>query len=105
VSGRHRLYTRMHLQGEAGWWRDPTLIMVGFQLMSPGNSHPRRNAIWISPDRGETWTGPHYLDTESQDGGYGDIFWNGSGYTVVINKGTLTAGNLVQYDLSIDFAA
>ena len=104
ASGRHRIYTRSHLQGLSGWWKDPVLVMVGFELTSPGSSTPRRNAIWVSPDRGATWDGPHYLDAQVADAGYSDIFWNGSGYSVVSYQGTLLAASLKQYDLSIDFA-
>lgn len=104
VSGRHKIYTRMHLQGEAGWWKDPVLIMSGFQLMSPGSSQQRRNCVWVSPDRGATWEGPFYLDTQTEDAGYGDIWYNADGtYSAVMYDGALTAASLKQYDITIDF--
>lgn len=103
ASGRHRIYTRSHLQGLDGWWKDPVLFMVGFELTEPGNTYPRRNAIWISPDRGTTWDGPHYLDTETEDGGYGDIFFDSANgrYVVVTNHGSVTAASLKQYNLTV----
>lgn len=103
VSGRHRIYTRAHLKGEANWWTDPVLIMVGFQLMAPGNSHPRRNALWVSLDAGATWDGPHYLDDTTNDAGYGDIFYDATRdqYRVVNYQGATTAADLKQYDVSL----
>lgn len=103
ASGRHRIYTRSHLRGGANWWQDPVLIMVGFQLMSPGNSQQRRNAVWISMDQGATWTGPLYLDTQSEDAGYGDIFYDPDldRYVVINYQGTLDAAVVKQYNLII----
>jgi hypothetical protein len=104
VAARQRVYTRSHLQGLPGWWKDPLLFMVGFVHQDPGNpdSQDRRNAIWISPDRGTTWDGPHYIAAETPDGGYGDMFWTGGDtYTVVSYTGTLAAASLVQYDLTV----
>ena len=101
IAGRQRVYTRSHLQGLDGWWKDPVLFMVGFVHQTPGSSQSRRNCIWISPDRGATWDGPHYIDSTTEDAGYGDIFWNGSGYTVVTYQGTLLAASLKQYNLTV----
>jgi hypothetical protein len=105
ILGRNRVYTAMHLRGEAGWWKDPNLVMVGYVQQVSGSSQTRRNAVWFSPDRGTTWDGPHYIDTSTEDAGYGDIFWNGSGYSVVNYDGTLAAADLKQYDLTVDLAA
>ncbi len=105
VAARQRVYTRSHLQGVAGWWKDPVLLMTGFVHQDPGDadSLERRNAVWVSPDRGATWDGPHYLNTTTDDGGYGDMFWTGGDtYTVVSYAGTLAAASLIQYDLTID---
>lgn len=103
VSARHRVYTRAHLKGQANWWDDPVLICTGFIHGSPGSSMPRRNAVWVSRDAGVTWSGPHYVDTSDDDGGYGDIFYSAADdqYVVVSYKGTLTAASLKQYRLSI----
>ena len=77
--------------------------MIGFILGSPGNSVPRRNAIWISQDAGDTWTGPLYIAAQSQDGGYGDALWNlANNFLVVITyKGTYEEADLIQYDCTI----
>lgn len=104
VSGRHRIYTRAHLQGETGWWKDPVLVMVGFELTNPGSSQGRRNCVWASHDRGTTWDGPHYIAAGSEDGGYGDMFYDpvADQWVVVTYRGTLAAASLVQYRLTID---
>lgn len=103
VSGRHRIYTRSHLQGLGGWWKDPVLFMVGFISPSPGDSQPRRNCIWVSPDRGVTWDGPHYIDSQTDDAGYGDLFYDSTNdrYVVVSYQGTLSAAALKQYNLTV----
>jgi hypothetical protein len=104
IAARQRVYTGMHLRGEAGWWKDPNLVMVGYIQTVPGDSQGRRNAVWFSPDRGTTWSGPHYVDTDTEDAGYGDIFWDFTNqrYSVVNYDGTLTAAALKQYDLTVD---
>lgn len=103
ASGRHRIYTRSHLRGGENWWQDPVLIMVGFQLMSPGSSQQRRNCIWISQDAGATWTGPEYLDDQSEDAGYGDVFYDpdNNRYVVINYQGALAEATLEQYNLTI----
>lgn len=103
IAARQRIYTRAHLQGLDGWWKDPVLYMVGFVQQTPGDSQDRRNAVWISPDRGTTWDGPHYVDTTAEDGGYGDLFWDftNSRLGMVSYRGTLTAASLKQYDLTV----
>ena len=67
IAARQKLYTRSHLQGRAGWWNDPLLIMSGFVHQNPPSSQTRRNAIWFSPDRGLTWDGPHYIDVSVEE--------------------------------------
>jgi hypothetical protein len=102
IAGRQRVYTMMHLAGEAGWWKDPRLVMTGYVHQTSGDSQDRRNAVWISPDRGTTWDGPHYIDTTTEDAGYGDIFVKADGtYGVISYDGTLNAADLKQYNLSI----
>jgi hypothetical protein len=101
VSGRHRVYTRSHLQGHAGWWKDPVLYIVGFQLMNPGSSQDRRNCLWFSPDRGQTLDGPHYLDSETEDAGYGDMWVKADGSIGVVSyQGSLSAASLKQYNVT-----
>ena len=104
IAARQKLYTRSHLQGLGGWWKDPVLVMEGFVHQNPPSSQTRRNAVWFSPDRGTTWDGPHYIDVSVEDAGYGDIFWNGSGYSVVNYQGTLLAASLKQYNLTVNLA-
>jgi len=37
---------------------------------------PRRNALWLSNDGGETWQGPVALDAVTEDAGYGDVLYD-----------------------------
>lgn len=104
IAGRQKVYTRSHLQGRTGWWKDPVLIMVGFVHQTSGSSQDRRNAVWVSPDRATTWEGPFYIDTTTEDAGYGDIWAKADGtYGVVNYDGALTNCDDKQYDLTIDF--
>jgi hypothetical protein len=105
IAARQRVYTLAHVRGEDEWWTDPYLIMVGFEHQDPGDadSLERRNAVWLSHNRGADWDGPHYLNATTDDGGYGDVFWRGGdAYTVVSYAGSLAAASLIQYDLTID---
>lgn len=103
VSGRVRVKTRSHWKYLANWWNDSVLIACGFILTTPGNPVGRRNAIWVSQDRGITWTGPLYTAAASDDGGYGDILYNTTtGQWVYISyKGSFTAASLEQYNITI----
>lgn len=103
ILGRNRVYSSMELRGDAGWWKDPNRVMVGYVQQSSGSSQSRRNAVWFSPDRCTTWDGPHYIDSTVEDAGYGDIFWDAtnSRYVVVNYQGTLLAASLKQYDLTV----
>lgn len=107
VSGRHRMYTRMHLKGEPGWWRDRVMLVNGFQLMNPGSSQDRRNCVWVAQvvAGGPTmkYFGPFYLDTETEDAGYGDIYWDEveEAYFVISYDGSLAAADLVEYKLTV----
>jgi hypothetical protein len=101
--GRNRLYTRAHLKGYSNWWTDSVLIMVGFVFTTPGAATPRRNAIWISQDRGATWVGPTYVAAQTEDAGYGDALWN-----TVTNKlinisyqGLYTNADIQQYTITV----
>jgi len=107
-ASRQRIYTWSHLMGEAGWWNDNRLIMVGFTQETPGDSQDRRNCIWLGlwqrSSHTVLWDGPHYVDTAAEDGGYGDVFYAGSPgqFTVMNYRGLLTAASIKQYDLTID---
>lgn len=103
ILGMPRLYTRAWLKGQANWWKDPVVVMVGFVHQSPPSSQTRRNCVWVSRDHGATWSTPFYIDSTVEDAGYGDMFYDaGNDQYVVINyQGTLTAASLKQYRLSI----
>jgi len=103
VSGRHRIYTLSHLKEESNWWNDQTLIMVGFVNGTIGLSTPRRNCIWISLDGGNLWTSPMYIDSQYEDGGYGDVIYdpNNNEFVVVSYVGSLGEANLKQYNISV----
>lgn len=76
ATGRQRVYSRSFLKGTDRWWEDPVLICQGFEFPTPGISHPRRIAVWVSKDFGNTWSAPLYLRIEGYDGGYGDVLYN-----------------------------
>lgn len=103
IAGRVRVYTAAHLRGEASWETDTNLVAQGFVNQTPGSSFSRRIAVWLSTDAGDTWSAPQYLDTTAEDGGYGDLFYEGSAgkYGVINYRGTQTAADLKQYDLTI----
>lgn len=102
IAARQRIYTVAHLRGEANWWNDPRLVMIGFLQQNPGSSQTRQNVLWISLDRGGRWYGPFPLDTTVEDGGYGDIFAKADGtFGVISYHGTLAAASLKQYDFSL----
>ena len=97
-SGRQRIYRFSDLGGSGS-----TLIMCGFVLGTNGSSHPRRNCVWLSTDDGDLWHGPYWVDTESDDGGYGDVFYDAGNdqFVVVSNHGTQATADLKQYRLTI----
>lgn len=104
IAGRQRVYTRAHLKGQANWWRDPVLLMVGYVHQTPGAGLSRRNAVWVSRDHGDTWSTPFYIDTTADDGGYGDMFYDADNdrWVVVNYKGPdLNSADLKQYVLDI----
>lgn len=103
VIGRQRMFTFAQLKGEANWWTDTRLVMVGFVLMNQWSSHPRRNAVWLSRDAGNSWTGPLYLDDETEDAGYGDLIYDPDTETfrVITYQGNLLEANLVQYNFKV----
>jgi hypothetical protein len=103
IAGRQRVYTRAHLKGQANWWNDPVVLMVGYVHQTPGQSQDRRNCVWVSRDHGVTWSTPYYIDSTTEDAGYGDIFYDADNdqYVVVNYQGTLAAASLKQYRLTI----
>jgi hypothetical protein len=80
--------------------------MVGFVHQTFGDDVDRRAAVWISPDRGMTWDGPHYLNRTTEDGGYGDVYWDFANhrYVVITYVGSHSKAMLLRYDLDIDWA-
>jgi hypothetical protein len=104
IALRQRVYTRAHLKGQANWWNDRYLIMVGGVNTISGDSQNRRNCIWTSTDAGSNWSNPKWIDPNLGDGGYGDIFYNpNTGKYVVINyQGSLTEASLKQYTLTLN---
>jgi hypothetical protein len=103
IAGRVRVYTRAHLKGEASWWTDTTLVMVGYVHQTAGSSTSRRNCVWVSKDAGATWSLPLYIDATSEDAGYGDMIYNPTTkkYVVVNYIGTQAEADLKQYNLTI----
>ena len=103
IAGRVRVYTRAHLKGEASWWDDTTLVMVGYVHQTAGSSTSRRNCIWVSKDAGTTWTLPIYIDVTAEDAGYGDMIWNPTTkrYVVVTYQGTQAEAVLKQYNVRV----
>lgn len=108
IAARQRIYTFAHLMGLPGWWNDHRLLMVGFVQQTPGDSQDRRNAVWVgSWDRNSAtvaWDGPHYVDSSTEDAGYGDLFYAGAAgqFSVVNYQGTLAAAAIKQYDLTVE---
>lgn len=103
IAARVRAYTVSQLMGLPGGYQDPRIVLTGYVQMDPGNSQERRNAVWFSPDRVETISSPFYIDTQDEDGGYGDIWWSATHrqFRVWSSRGTLLASSLKQYDLSV----
>jgi hypothetical protein len=103
TGGRIRMKTRSHWKGFDNWWLDKFIIAVGFEFTSPGSGFGRRNAVWYSTDQGNTWSGPQYLDSGANDGGYGDLLYNPTlGQWVNITyKGTTSDADLLQYNFTL----
>lgn len=101
AAGRQRMFTLAHLRGEADWWEDPNLIMCGFYHLVRGQQSPRQICVWLSDDAGDTWSRPHPLGQGYGDAGYGDLFYNGSGYTLVTYGGVTSSASVLQFDLDI----
>lgn len=75
---RQRLRTMKHIRGEEAWWQDPVLLVASNANIFHHDRDPRRrrNGVFISADRGETWQLPQWLDEETEDAGYGDTSWD-----------------------------
>jgi hypothetical protein len=107
VTRRHKLYTRAHLKGQENWWNDSVLVCSGFENQNPGSSQSRRNMVligfWNAGTQTVAWNSLHYVDSTSEDAGYGDIFYDATNdqYVTVNYQGTLLAASLKQYRLSI----
>jgi hypothetical protein len=102
-SGRHRVRTRAHLKGLSGWWNDSVLIVNGFTQPTSGTSTPRQNAVWVSIDKGITWSSPFYMEASFADGGYGDMFWDATNklFSFISYTGTTSDADLKQYKFAM----
>jgi hypothetical protein len=110
VMSRQRVNTRAQLQRKNAWWNDPVVICHGFVHVTQGSSTPRRIAVWISKDRGLTWSAPFYMDDAGEDGGYGSLIYNRikneyvyTVYFAPIGDTGLTEGIVRQYNFTLDF--
>lgn len=106
-SGRHRIWTKTHLEGGANWWNDSNLVMCGFQNY-PGEG--RKTAVWYSKDAGLTWTNPRYLEESIySDAGYADMIYNPSTgkYVLMSYIGPVGAADAVikQYNITPNWEA
>lgn len=97
VWDRPRIWTLSHLKGKDEWWRDRTLIGVGNTTPTAGKKAPRANAIYLSTDRGASWTmlGGNPIDDFYPDGGYGDMVYDNTTDTFVYVS--YRGAELVQY--------
>lgn len=73
---RQRVNTFAQLQLKTNYWNDPRILVNGYVHVNPGSSTPRRIAVWVSKDHGDTLYGPFYLFVEGHDGGYGSVIYN-----------------------------
>lgn len=101
---RCRIWTASHVRGEPEWWKGSLILGVGDRAVVPGQSTPRRNALWVSEDRGKTWSGPQHLDEQTKDAGYGDLLYasDRGRYVFVSYHGTMHEAELVQYEFRLD---
>lgn len=107
ASGRHRIWTRAHLEGSsAEWWTDQYLVACGFVLTGVVGAE-RRSCLWFSKDGGANWSEPHYVDDAYNDAGYGDMFYNPNTgeYVFLCYRGTKNEADLVQYNVSVDWGS
>lgn len=95
--GRHRIWTKKHIQNLETWWEDNNLIMCGYV-------NGRITKIWVSMDRGITWNGGISVDTQTEDCGYSDMFFDpvNSEYVLVGYFGTQAKADIKQYKFTMD---
>ena len=95
---RPRIFTAAHLRREKAWWKDPLILGASDQRTQVGKSFPRRNCLWVSPDRGANWQ-RLALDEETEDSGYGDMAYDerSGRYVAILYHGTHTEAVLKQY--------
>jgi len=101
---RPRIYTRKRLRGEEEWWDDDIIIGTGTKQDFLGEPRdPRINSVWVSPDRGRSWTSYLALDEPFPDAGYGDLAYDPDEgkYVVIMYNGTNEEAVLKQYRFRI----
>jgi len=78
VWDRPRIWTLAHLKGKNEWWHDRTLIGVGNTTPQASRKTPRANAIYVSTDRGASWSmlSGKPIDKFYPDGSYGDLVYD-----------------------------
>ena len=76
VNGRCRMKTRSHVKNKDRWWEDPVVFLHGFKQQNVPISSQRQAGIWVSKDRGQTWSTFLPLYQTTYDGGYGDFLYN-----------------------------
>jgi hypothetical protein len=103
IFSRMRFWTRAELRGLPRPELDPVAVGIGFIHQTPGSSTNRRIAVAVTRDRFETFD-TFYIDTASEDGGYGTLRWSAltSEWVALNYRGTLTAADTKQYRLTID---
>ena len=103
IWSRPRIFTAAHVQNESDWWRDSLVLGASNQRTRPGSSFPRRNCLWLSPDRGRNWQVLH-LDDETEDTGYGDMLYDDKSkrFVAILYHGTSTEAVLNQYKFRLE---
>ena len=79
------------------WWNDNVLIGTGvIQVSQPPNV--RNIGLWVSTDKGASWSAPLHLDEDTEDAGYGDLRMRKNGEIVVVSyHGHYEAAAIKQY--------
>ncbi|MFC1596880.1 sialidase family protein [Planctomycetota bacterium] len=103
IWSRPRIFTAAHLRGESDGWRDSLILGASNQRTRPGSSFPRRNSLWVSPDRGHNWQ-VLQLDDETEDTGYGDMLYDDKSkrFVAILYHGTNTEAVLKQYKFHLE---
>ena len=104
---RPRIYTCKHLRHMSGaenipqWWNDDILLGTGVIQVSQTGS-VRNVGLWISTDKGASWSAPLHLDEDTEDAGYGDLRMRKNGELVVVTyHGNHDAAAIKQYVVQI----